>query len=79
MTNCGGSHSARSCPNEKKGGGLHNEDGTKIRVCSVYHKPGHTKRNCPELSKNTSRETRSPRYRQGAPALPRRRQSLLSC
>ena len=41
-TNCGGSHSTRSCPYEKKGGGLHNEDGTKIRVCSVCHKPGHT-------------------------------------
>jgi len=49
-TNCGGSHSTRSCPYEKKGGGLHNEDSTKIRVCSVCHKPGNTKRNCPELA-----------------------------
>ena len=49
-TNCGGSHHTVSCPYEKKQGGLHNEDGTKIRVCSVCHKPGHTKRNCPELA-----------------------------
>jgi len=49
-TNCGGSHNTRDCPYEKKQGGLHNEDGTKIRVCSVCHKPGHTKRNCPELA-----------------------------
>ena len=48
-TNCGGSHHTVSCPYEKKQGGLHNEDGTKIRVCSIYHKPGHTKRNYPEL------------------------------
>ena len=34
-TNCGGSHHTVSCPYEKKQGGLHNEDGTKIRVCSV--------------------------------------------
>ena len=50
-TNCGQtSHSTVSCPFETKGGGLHNEDGTKIRLCSVCHKPGHTKRNCPELA-----------------------------
>jgi len=28
-TNCGGSHNTRDCPYEKKGGGLHNEDGTR--------------------------------------------------
>ena len=49
-TNCGGSHNTRDCPYEKKRGGLHAEDGTKIRACSVCHKPGHTKRNCPELA-----------------------------
>ena len=49
-TNCGGSHNTRDCPYEKKQGGLHNDDGTKIRVCSVCHKPGNTKRNCPELA-----------------------------
>ena len=36
-TNCGGSHNTRDCPYEKKQGGLHNDDGTKIRVCSVCH------------------------------------------
>ena len=50
-TNCGGSHSTRSCPYEKKGGGLHSEDGTKIRTCSICLKPGHTKRNCPPQQK----------------------------
>ena len=49
-TNCGGSHNTRSYPYEKKGGGLHNEDGTNIRTCSVCHRPGHTELNCPELS-----------------------------
>ena len=49
-TNCGGSHHTVSCPYEKKKGGLHADDGTKIRACSVCHKPGHTKRNCPELA-----------------------------
>ena len=49
-TNCGGSHNTRDCPYEKKGGGLHSEDGTKIRVCSICHRPGHTKRNCSELA-----------------------------
>ena len=48
--NCGGSHRTVSCLYEKKGGGLHNEDGTKIRLCSVCHRPGHTKRHCPELA-----------------------------
>ena len=50
-TNCGGSHHTVSCPYEKKQGGLHNEDGTKIRVGSICHKPGHTKRTCPELAR----------------------------
>ena len=34
---------------EKKQGGLHYEDGTKIWVCSICHKPGHTKRNPPAI------------------------------
>jgi len=49
-TNCDGSHNTRDCPYEKKRGGLHNEDGTTIRVCSICHKPGHTKSTCPELA-----------------------------
>ena len=48
-TNCGGSHHTVSCPYEKKQGGLHYEDGTKIWVCSICHKPGHTKRNPPAI------------------------------